>query len=147
MDLKETAKMVLIPGYGTAKLIEGVFGVDDEKKTIKQLQEQAIRQRLEQQIWEAKAKTLQEIAIAKRIETAEVVEIEEYYDLSGEAGAKLGTDGVTVQAGVSAAGRSVSKRVYRFTGWAKESAAANDGLPESELLEKKMEQIEQLNKV
>lgn len=146
MDLKETAKMMLIPGYGTAKLIEGVFGADDKKKSIKQLEEQAIRQRLEQQIWEAKAKTLQEIAIAKRIETAEVVEIEEYYDLSGEAGAKLGTDGVAVQAGASAAGRSVSKRVYRFTGCEKDSAAANDGLTESELWEKKMEQIEQLNK-
>jgi hypothetical protein len=84
---------------------------------IAQLQEQAIRQELEQRIWEAKARTLQEFAIATRIDTADTVEIEEFYDLTGQGsiGVNLKEEGAT--AGISAAGRKGTKRIYRFSGW------------------------------
>lgn len=145
IDLKEATKMAIIPGYGTIKLIETAFGNLNDSKTIKQLEEQAIRQKLEQAIWEAKAKTLQEIAIAKRIETATTVEIEEYYDLSGEASAGISTNGQNIQVGMSAAGRKVSKRIYRFTGWSKESTTASD-LTEIDNLDKQLEAINNLSK-
>ena len=62
------------------------------------------------------AQVAQELAIAHRIENAEEVEIEEYYEGSGKGGAGIGTDGVSVNLSVGAEGRKVTKRVYRFTG-------------------------------
>lgn len=67
------------------------------------------------EIAKQKAKISQEIAIASRISTAEVVEIEEYYDNSGE-----GTAGLNVtekNLGITGKGQSISKRVFRFTGY------------------------------
>lgn len=65
----------------------------------------------------ALAAAQQEFAIAARIETANEVEIEEYYDGSGEGsiGAQQNEKGLTL--GASGGGRRVSRRVIRLKGW------------------------------
>ena len=63
---------------------------------------------------EAQARVAQELAIAKRIEVAEEVEMEEFYDYSGEASLGLKADKQSVSLGAGASGRRVSKRIYRF---------------------------------
>ncbi len=64
------------------------------------------------------ARVAQEIAIAKRIESAAEVEIEEYYDNSGKgsAGLSVNAETQTGSMGLSGENRRVSKRVYRFKG-------------------------------
>ena len=85
-------------------------------KELTALRAEAERQELQMRISEAQARVAQEIAIARRIESAEEVEMEEFYDYSGEGsvGGKLDEKGLFVGAGGS--GRRVSKRVYRFRG-------------------------------
>ena len=60
---------------------------------------------------------MQELAISKRIETADVVEIEEYYsnEKDGSIGAKAQETGITL--GISASGKNLTKRVYKFQGY------------------------------
>ena len=101
-------------------LAEAVVGNSIASKTksedIPGLQNEAARQELEMKIAEAQARVAQEIAIARRIETASEVDIEEYYDLSGQGhlGLKAGESGLSLGAG--AAGRRVRKRIYKFRG-------------------------------
>lgn len=83
-----------------------------------ELREEAAKQRIKMDLSQHQARIAQELAIAKRIENAAEVEIEEYYDNSGK-----GFGGITVNAesqtgsfGLSEENRRVSKRVYRFTG-------------------------------
>lgn len=59
----------------------------------------------------------QELAIARRIETADEVEIEEYYDnsIDGHVGAKAIDNGISL--GIGGSGNCVSKRVYKFKGY------------------------------
>ena len=74
------------------------------------------RQELALRMAELQARVAQELAIAQRIESAAEVEIEEYYEAGGEGtlGFRPGPGGGVV--GGSAAGRRVSKRVFRFLG-------------------------------
>ena len=75
-----------------------------------------MRQELEMRMAERQAKVAQELAIAQRIKTAEEVEIEEFYDYSGEGnlGLNVKDDGVMVGAGGK--GSRVVKRICRFKG-------------------------------
>src|SRR3546814_12105167 len=57
------------------------------------LREEAAKQRIKMDFSQHQARVVQELAIAKRIENAAEVEIEEYYDDSGE-----GSAGLTVNA-------------------------------------------------
>ncbi|WP_447916224.1 hypothetical protein [Delftia acidovorans] len=84
---------------------------------LKDLEVEAQKQSIEMAMARAQAKVAQELAIARRIEVAEEVEIEEFYDKSGEGnvGVKSGETGFTVGAG--GAGKSVTKRVYKFRGF------------------------------
>jgi len=50
---------------------------------------------------EAQAKVAQELAIARRVELAEQVEIEEFYDTSGEGNIGLKADEKSVALGAS----------------------------------------------
>ena len=126
----EGAKMAMNPtGYLIRQLVEltslKVAQTEaDKPKEISELRAQAERQELEMRIAEAQARVAQELAIARRTETAEEVEMEEFYDNTGEGhfGAKASADGVSVGAGGSA--RKISKRVYRFRGFTKPSASA-----------------------
>jgi len=87
-----------------------------ESKDLSLIDAEAKRQAIELQMAHAQAKVAQEVAIAQRIEYADEVIIEEYYE--GEAKGKVGITGdekgMTV--GVSGEGRRVTKRVYRFIG-------------------------------
>lgn len=65
---------------------------------------------------EAQARVAQELALASRIETAEEVEMEEYYDTSGEGSLGVQATEGALSLGASGSGRKVSKRVFRFKG-------------------------------
>ena len=62
------------------------------------------------------AKVEQELAIARRIDSAEEVEIEEYYDVSGSGSVGLKADEASVTIGANGDGRKVTKRVIKFKG-------------------------------
>ncbi|NFC29188.1 hypothetical protein EXM98_19115 [Clostridium botulinum] len=68
-------------------------------------------------ILENQTKVLRELAISRRIDTAEKVSIEEYYDnkADGKLGAQVDSDGLNL--GISGSGERVVKRVYTFEGW------------------------------
>lgn len=88
-----------------------------KKSTIQELKEDALREEIKAGVMQNLAKVEQELAIARRIENAEEVEIEEYYDVSGSG--NIGVQGVaeTVSIGVSGEGRKVTKRIIKFKGF------------------------------
>ncbi|ATX81713.1 hypothetical protein Ga0123462_0844 [Mariprofundus ferrinatatus] len=83
---------------------------------VPSLREEVERQELQMRIAEAQARVAQELAIATRIETAEEVEMEEFYEYCGEGNIGAKTDGETFSVGAGGSGKRVSKRVYRFRG-------------------------------
>lgn len=119
----ETARNVL---YATNPLLglivnattEAVSKAEAVSQTgeIDVIRAESERQEFALKMAEGQARVAQEVAIARRIETAEEVEIEEFYDYGGEGQAGLKTDGSTVGLGVGAAGKKISRRVYRFKG-------------------------------
>lgn len=82
--------------------------------TIEELRAEAERQELTMRMAERQAKVAQELALARRIESADYVEMEEFYDISGSghAGVKTGESGVS--AGLGGQGQKVMRRIYRF---------------------------------
>jgi hypothetical protein len=124
----EAAKIGLNPtGYllnqiaeSTSRNVTHGDAVSDKELTT--LRIEAERQELQMRISEAQARVAQEIAIARRIESAEEVEMEEFYDYSGEGnvGGKIDEKGLFLGAGGS--GRRVSKRIYRFRGHSAQAA-------------------------
>lgn len=82
--------------------------------TIDDLRAEAERQDLTLRMAERQAKVAQELALARRIESADYVEMEEFYDVSGSGhvGVKAGDSGVS--AGFGGQGQKVMRRVYRF---------------------------------
>ncbi len=111
---------VVSPGsYLIAKAAETAvktFTKDSETSTLEKLREDEIRQNIQSRVLQEKARIEQELAIARRIDTANEVEIEEYYDTSGKGalGVRANEEGVTL--GLSGEGRRVTKRVYKFKG-------------------------------
>jgi len=101
--------------------------VATESGDIQKLQIEAQLQEIALRMSEFQAKVAQEVAIARRIDTAEEVEIEEFYDVSGKGNigitAKTEGEGFVAGLGVAGEGRRVTKRIYRFKGW-------RDGGPE-----------------
>lgn len=71
---------------------------------------------------------IRELAISRRIDTAEKVTIEEYYDTKGDG--KIGGkfEKASVEASIGGSGERVSRRVYTFEGW---RAGDTDTLSES----------------
>jgi hypothetical protein len=98
----------------TSKNVSKADSAQDQE--LPSLRVEVQRQEFQMRMAEAQAKVAQEIAIAKRIESARQVEIEEFYDYSGEGyvGAKADADSLSI--GLGGAGRRVSKRIYRFRG-------------------------------
>lgn len=88
-------------------------------KGLAALEEEVAKQALKMQLDQQMARIEQELAIARRIDCAEEVEIEEFYDTSGKGSAGLAADmkSETVTLGLSGEGRVVTKRVYHFKGW------------------------------
>ena len=91
---------------------------DASRKNLEALREEAAKQQIKMDYSQHQARVAQELAIAKRIENATEVEIEEYYDNSGKgsAGLSVNVETQTGSFGISGENRRVSKRVYRFKG-------------------------------
>ena len=85
-----------------------------ESQDLTILDHEAQRQKIDLSMAEMQAKVAQEVAIARRIEEADEVEIEEYYGGEVEGNAGLKTDGENLSIGVGGKGSRVTKRVYRF---------------------------------
>lgn len=101
----------------TKKIVESSSNIT-ESRTSSELSEIADRAEIESRVLLSGAKVEQELAIARRIDSAEEVEIEEYYDTSGKGNVGLTTDGSTISAGIGGEGRKVTKRVIKFKGCA-----------------------------
>lgn len=102
---------------GLKKVVDGITEADS-KKPLTELAEASRRAEITAKALMAQAKVEQELAIARRIDSAEEVEIEEYYDTSGKGGLGIGTDGKEINVGVNGEGRRVTKRVIKFKGCA-----------------------------
>lgn len=93
---------------------------NDETESIEEMENNANKQEISDRLSESRARVLQELAIARRIETADEVEIEEYFDSSGDGNVGVASKEQSIHFGVSGNGRKVIKRVYRFKGWNQE---------------------------
>ena len=87
--------------------------------SITELEQSAMEAKITAEVLTNQAKVQQEQAIATRILLAEVVEIEEYYDISGQGNLGLSADGAseTITLGASLQGKKISKRVGRVEHW------------------------------
>lgn len=115
----EAASIALNPtGYLIRKIASNVTEEPANAKTSKleELRIEAERQALEMKMAEAKARVAQELALAQRIETAEEVEMEEFYETAADGKAGVGIQGEGLSAGISGSGRKVTKRIFRFKG-------------------------------
>lgn len=73
------------------------------------------KQRIELSMAEMQAKVAQEIAIAKRIEDADEVHIEEYYEGETEGNLGLKTDPANnISLGIGGKKSRVTKRIFKF---------------------------------
>lgn len=88
-----------------------------EEGDLEKLKLEAVRQELENRIAEYQARVAQELAIARRIENAAEVEIEEFYDSSGEGNLGINVKEGGFNLGASGSGRKITSRVYRFKGF------------------------------
>ncbi|MFL0693866.1 MAG: hypothetical protein ACJLUP_17805 [Agrobacterium tumefaciens] len=83
---------------------------------IEELRQEIAKQELRLGFDTQQARIAQELAIAHRITNAEIVEIEEFYDKSGSGQAGLGVSGEGLNLGLRGDGKSVVKRIYKFSG-------------------------------
>lgn len=83
-----------------------------DKKADKDVNNEVLFNNLERQ-----AKLIRDLAISRRIDTAEKVSIEEFYDSKGDG--KVGMQKVETELniGLSGSGERVTKRIYTFEGW------------------------------
>lgn len=81
---------------------------------IQDMQNELEKRKIQLEFELIEAKRDQERAIAKRIENAEEVEIEEYYDISGKGNVGLQANEKGIKLESSAEGNKVTKRIYRF---------------------------------
>ena len=88
-----------------------------EEGSIEELKAEAMRQEISLKMAKEQARVSQEIAIARRIDTAEEVTIEEFYDTTGEANLGFKSTEEAISFGVNGSGKHVTKRVYKFKGW------------------------------
>jgi len=93
------------------------FNEDSNSSTIQQLRESALREEIKSTVLQNQAKVEQELAIARRIDSAEEVDIEEYYDVSGSGSVGVKGTAEAVSLGVSGEGRKVTKRIIKFRGY------------------------------
>jgi hypothetical protein len=102
-------------GLGIKKIVESI-SESDSSTPINTLKEESLRAEIKAKALLAQAKVEQELAISRRIDSAEEVEIEEFYDVSGKGNAGLNTDGEAISLGLGGEGRRVTKRVIKFKG-------------------------------
>lgn len=112
---------VLGPSYLLVKSIAdkaaGIVIDAQDSSDLIAVRNETERQENEMRRLEAKAKVAQEMAIAARIQSAEEVQIEEYFEYAGEGKAGLNVESSgSIGLGASGSGKRISKRVYRFIG-------------------------------
>ena len=115
--LKYTSPVGWLVAEGAERAAKLVATASDEG--VEQLKEEVTKQNLQMQFAQQQARIAQELAIARRIDNAEEVEIEEFYDTSGKGHLGLSVDQASEAAtlGLGGEGRRVTKRVYHFKGW------------------------------
>ncbi|WP_195945925.1 hypothetical protein [Paraclostridium bifermentans] len=77
---------------------------------------------------------LKELAIIRRIDTAENVSIEEFYDTKGDGGVGVQSTEGDINIGLKGSGQKVTKRIYSFEGWRDGSSIGVEAI--SELIKK-----------
>lgn len=90
--------------------------------TAEELSEDAVKANIQSSVLQEQAKVEQELSIARRILIAEEVEIEEFYDTSGNGGLGIKKEvesGLTV--GAHGSGRKITKRVIKFKGFSSQA--------------------------
>ena len=87
-----------------------------EPAGIDELRVETERRELEMRMSEAEARVAQELAIARRIETAHEVEMTEYFEYAGKGHVGVSAEGETFSIGAGGSGRRVSKRKFVFKG-------------------------------
>ena len=100
---------------GVEKAMES-FTEKTRNSNLEILKEEAFRADITSKVMQEQAKVEQELAIARRIDSAEEVEIEEYYDTSGKGNLGFKTDGEDLSFGASGEGRKITKRIIKFKG-------------------------------
>jgi hypothetical protein len=102
-------------GLGIKKIVETISD-SDSSTPISTLKEESLRAEIKAKALLAQAKVEQELAISRRIDSAEEVEIEEFYDTSGKGNAGLNADGESLSLGLGGEGRRITKRIIKFKG-------------------------------
>jgi hypothetical protein len=111
--LKYTSPVAWLVVEGTEQAAKSIATASDAG--VEKLGEEVAKQNLHMQFAQQQARIAQELAIARRIDNAEEVEIEELYDTSGKGNVGLTID-ETATFGLGGTGRRVTKRIYRFKG-------------------------------
>lgn len=118
-------------GLGVKKIVESI-SESDKSKPISALQEEARRAEIKANALLAQAKVEQELAISRRIDSAEEVEIEEFYEYFGKGSVGLSAAEESLTLGAGGEGRKVTKRVIKFKGCTpivqSESSLAQQGI-------------------
>lgn len=74
---------------------------------------------------------LKELAIIRRIDTAEKVSIEEFYDTKGDGALGVQSTEGEFNIGLKGNGQKVTKRIYSFDGWREGSSMGIEKILES----------------
>ena len=120
---KDIAAQAVIPGWGLTNFL--ISSVNEsmrrsaqvvETGDLEKIKNELKLKEMEAKISELEAKVSQEVAIAKRIENAVDVEIEEFYEGSGSGNFGISTDGKTLNGNVGGEGKKVVKRIIKFKG-------------------------------
>jgi len=102
-------------GLGVKKIVESI-SESGQSTTIDELEEMNRRAQIKANALLAQAKVEQELAISRRIDSAEEVEIEEFYDTSGKGNLGFSGEAEKVTLGLGGEGRRVTKRIIKFKG-------------------------------
>lgn len=97
---------------------------------IEEMKAEVTRQEIATRIAEAQAKVAQELSIANRIDNANEVTIEEFYDVSGDANVGLNFKENGLNAGINGSGKKVTKRIYRFKGFREDDSNIEEVIQE-----------------
>lgn len=115
--LKYSSPMSWLICEGMEKAAKAIDGAS--QGSTEDLEIEMLKQKMKMEFSQSQARISQELAIAKRIENADDVEIEEFYDASGKGnlGLKADLKSETASLGIGGEGRKITKRIYHFRGW------------------------------
>lgn len=116
LDAAMAALPIVSPLAGALLTAVNRTEVASQTGEIDALVDEARRQELSLHMAKLQAQVAQELAIARRIENAVEVEIEEFYEVNAKAGANASATPASFNASLGGEGRKVTRRVYRFKG-------------------------------